>query len=154
MSQTQKENLVIKISKEMEYLKINLRDTEIIPVNLMAEIFPMGIWHKNWYQLCFTMPMSFPLIDRFMKMMEEQFPEFSLTHDTQHVWSEEKKAGRFLEYTKRNDDYERVVFEVNFRSENEGSTCVLNPISMKMKEVITYEVVCSEEAAQEFGIDV
>ena len=154
MSQTPKERLVSSITDEIEALRINLRDIEAIPVSLIAEIFPVGRWYKNWHNMCFTLPMSFPLIDSFMKMMEEQFPEFEKKNDNQYVWSEQKKAGRFLGYTKKITDYERVTFEVTFRSENEGSTCVLNPVSTEMKEMITYEVVCSEAAAQEFGIDV
>jgi len=50
------------------------------------------------------------------------------------------------------DDSTTIRFEVAFRSERNGSTCILNPIGKTTKEVIEYEVVCSEQAAEEFTI--
>jgi hypothetical protein len=141
-----KEKLTKELQDEIKRLAEIQKTVDAIPVNQISEIFPQGRWYKNWSDIVFGLPMSFPLIEEFKEMMSSQFPEFEMYKEYQFVWDDQARAGKFLYYKK--SDY--IEFEVAFRSETVGSTCVLNPIGKEMKEVITYEVVCSQEAANEF----
>lgn len=136
----QEENVIMRIREKVG----------AVPVNLISEMFPQGRWYKNWGDIVFELPMSFSLIEEFEQAVKLQFPEFEKTRENQFVWDDQARAGRFIYYSKKIGKYETVEFEVAFRSEVDGSTCILNPIGKAMKEVTTYEVVCSEAAANEF----
>jgi len=120
---------------------------EIIPMEQIENMFPEG----EWAALSdgtpeFTLPMSFALISSVREIMAMAFPEYELTFDHQFLWEDSGQAGHFLHY--RPDGRYSHEFSFGFRSNVEGSTCVLNKIGEAMKPV--YEVVCSEAAAKEF----
>lgn len=154
MKNSPKDKLLDSIQYEigvLEKMKLLCND---IPVNLIAQMFPQGHWDRNWSTILFAMPMSFQLISDFKEAMKIQFPDFELKRDNQYIWNDHNRAGTFLEYQKYDKDAGRFAeFEVSFRSEVKGSTCVLNPIGKETKEVTIYEVVCSEAAANEFTME-
>lgn len=145
-----KDKLLKSLDQEARIIAQIREKVGAVPVNLIAEMFPQGRWYKNWGDIVFELPMSFSLIEEFEQAIAMQFPEFEKTRENQFVWDDQARAGRFIHYRKSVGKYDYVEFEVAFRSEVKGSTCILNPIGKAMKEVTTYEVVCSEAAASEF----
>lgn len=149
-----KDKMLKEVRHEQKRLEEMITLLDNIPVNLIEEMFPQGNWWVYFGNTpTFELPLSFQLIDEFEKAMAENFPDFEKYKDNQHIWGEDKRAGRFLGYNKKSDDDLWIHFDVDFRSEQAGATCILNPIGKKTKEVIEYEIVCSEQAAQEFTLE-
>jgi len=134
----------IRIAREVEGRK-NRMDRALeglgkVNINLIEEAFPQGSWDFGiFYDIEFRLPFSFELIESFKSFMEMQYPAQKLQREWRHVWDEHKSAGHFLYYD---------GFEVSFRTEREGTTCVLNKIGETNKVVSIFEVVCSEGAAE------
>jgi hypothetical protein len=148
-----KDRLLTEIENDIQRLGRLHNVAQKIPMNLISQAFPEGHWSQRWFDVDFELPMSFPLIETFMQFMKDQLPEYELRYDNQYVWEESKKAGRFIQYSYFDKAVpESIDLQVSFRSERNGSTCVLNPIGKKTKEITLYEVVCSEDAAKEFTL--
>ncbi len=145
---TQKEQLIESLNCEMEKYQRLLEKVERIPVQLFAEAFPNGRWTNFWgSSFEFALPFDFKLINQVKVFVSMQFPEFVLSRENQFVWDTSKSAGHFLEYETQEDSWrDRVTFQVAFRTEKEGTTCVLNQVGKK--EVPVYEVICKDGASE------
>ena len=152
--ETAKENLQKYMHDEIERVNKRLERLDFIPVNLIKEAFPDGYWSSSLGDIEFTLPMSFVTIEIFLDFMKEQFPEIRQMGDRSYVWGDinPPAAARCFTFANRMSSSRDAYFEVDFRSNMTGATCVLNPIGKTTKEVIEYEVVCSQEAANEFTI--
>jgi len=148
----QYEKVVKQLNGEIKKLEETLVKIKYIPINLITEMFPEGYWSKSWSEVEFYLPYSFVLIEQFKAMMVEQFPEWECYYENNHIYTESKAAIYWIKYCLRDTPDGTIYIEVNFRSDTKGSTCVLNPIGSKMVEKIEYEVVCSQAAADEFGM--
>ena len=156
MKQTPKQYLQETIYKEIEKRNRMLEELDFIPVNLIKEAFPDGYWGNSFGDFEFTMPMSFPVIEQFLEFMKNQFPEIQILSERSYVWGDTNPpaAARCFTFKIPRDGEKTIYFNVDFRSNMRGATCVLNPIGKTTKEVIEYEVVCSQEAANEFTIPI
>ncbi len=109
-----------------------------INIDLIAEAFPQGYWFFGVFNdFEFSLPFSFELIESFKAFMEMQYPKCRLKRESRHIWEENNKAGHFLYYD---------GFEVSYRTERTGTTCVLNKIGETSKTVPIYEVICQDGA--------
>jgi hypothetical protein len=119
-------------------------------INLVSQAFPMCEFNP-YYTLSCELPLSFSLIEELKLFMELQFPDTVLSYDTRSVY--EGSAVHYLSYTFPEDSnfpQTSSVLSFQLRSSISGSTCVMNKIGTKMVEQNIYEVVCSQEAAEEF----
>ena len=150
---TAKERMQKHMHDEIGRVNRRLEKLDFIPVNLIQEAFPTGSW-SSFVDLEFTLPMSFATIEIFLEFMQIQFPEIRKVNDRSYVWGDTNPpaAARCFTFANRMDAGRDAYFEVDFRSNMAGATCVLNPIGKTTKEVIEYEVVCSQEAANEFTL--
>lgn len=154
MDMTPKEHMQNTLNKSIERKRELLRILDYIPVNLIKQAFPDGYWGESFGSIDFTHPMSFSVIEQFLEFMKIQFPEIALRSERNYVWNESKPpaAARCYSFRSEDENGKGIYFDVDFRSNMSGATCVLNPIGKTTKEVIEYEVVCSQEAANEFTI--
>jgi hypothetical protein len=145
---TQKEQLAESIHYEIDARKRLLEKLERIPTGLIAQSFPDGRWTTFWSSgFEFTLPFDFKLIEQARVFMAEQFPGFELVRENRFVWDSSKSAGHFLEYeTREQYSADRAWFQIAFRTDRKGTTCILNPIGEKTVPV--FEVICSEGAAE------
>lgn len=112
-----------------------------LPINLVQEAFPQGVWGTFWdFDFEFTLPMSVELLEQFKDFCDYQ--GFVVGTVSQQVWNA-KDAGYFID-VRVTSDYPRVEFRVAFRSNREGTTCVIQQIGTEVKPV--FEVVCGESA--------
>jgi len=112
-------------------------------IDLMEQEFPQGSWSVTWLcEAVFALPFDNSLVLAVKEFVATKLPEFEEMRDQQYVWDNSVEAGRFLEWSDGS-----LYFEVSFRTSREGSVCVLNQIGTKVVPV--YEVVCSQEAADE-----
>lgn len=150
MKKNIKQELIDSCKTELEWetKRINkiLQCVEETPINLVCQVFPMIKAQKDSFSVLFVAPLSFSLIDNVKLFMSEQFPDIELDNDHRYMWG--NTATHYLTY-KINKD---VKFDFQFRSGEEGSTCKLNPIGKRNKEEVIYEVVCSQEAVNEFTL--
>ena len=129
-----------QIDKYLEQRK-NLAD---MPIELVEQAFPQGHWQDWWgsaYQ--FVLPLSFQLVEDFKEFCHLQGWRHTDPH--QIVW-DSGHAGVFMYVSLLEEGNLYPQFEVAFRSEKKGSTCVLNVIGTK--EVPVYEVTCPEGAEE------
>lgn len=143
-----KEYLRRSIQGEIDSRQQQLRALSRLPVNLFCQAFPEGSWSASWGGgFEFTLPFNFVLIEQIKQFVSEQFPEYELKDERRHVWDESKAAGHFLEYsTKESAWSDRSRFEIAFRTQRAGTTCVLNQIGEK--KIPIFEVICSEGAKE------
>lgn len=144
----QRERSIKYIDSKIRSLEEQKENLKLIPIELFYQAFPeVNFSTDSFGSFTFLFPMSFEIIETVQKFISEQFPEWKVWTDNQFVWDESKRGGRFIDYHIGNS---HITVSVDFRSEVTGSTCVLNKIGTK--EVPVFEMVCSEQAAEEFGI--
>lgn len=143
------DNYLKDLALEKARIKKMLAVVKKLPIEKFKNAFPNAIFIRNYSSVGIMLPMSYSLIQEVRIFMETTCPEFEKNSDMQYVFG--NSATHYIEYAlKKNAN---IKFEVRFPSSVKGSTCVLNPIGTEMVEKITYEVVCSEAAAEEFSIN-
>lgn len=146
---TEKQRLTDSIQREIKSNQELLKRLEKVPIGLISQAFPQASWWASWGdRIECSLPMSFSLVAEVKEFMAMQFPEFILDDERQHVWDAQKQAGLFLKYSTKNKyGLPETRFEFGFRSERDGSTCVLNKIGEKTVPI--FEVTC-KDGAEEF----
>jgi hypothetical protein len=131
------------LEEDLETRKKNLEKIKKLPLTLIQEAFPEGQWYYTWIgQVEFIMPYTQAKFQVVRDFMKDQLPDYKVGRDFQCIW-DSGGAGYFMAYSK-----DGISFDFAFRSNQEGSTCVMNKIGEKTVPV--FEVVCSQEAAAEF----
>lgn len=145
---TQKEELIASVTREIERKTKALKRLEVIPVNELSEQFGGHWWLDITEKFELSMPYDFAMIGKVKEYMAEKFPDFRISREKQYIWnSPEPAAGYSLEYeTTEEDWWERTCFDIMFRSGNKGSTCVLNKIGEEVVPV--FEVICADGAKE------
>ena len=140
--QSVKDSILREIKTRQEALGV----FDLLPAHYLQEVFPNGHWRFDWISnFEFVLPYSFQLIETVKQFMTDQMPDWKAGRDFQCIWDGSNAAGYFLSY--RNEAL-NIKFDMAFRSSEEGSTCVLNKIGEKTVPI--FEVVCSQQAAEEF----
>ena len=144
---TAKDTLMEHIDCEMKRLERLTNTANALPINLFVEAFPAGRWSTNWFDVVINFPFDFALIEQVKKFIIEQGGV--IWYENRFVWNDQGKAVHFLTIFMNG-----VSFDINFRTENKGSTCVLNKIGEETKVLPIYEVICSEGEKEEVTVPV
>jgi hypothetical protein len=140
-------NMIEYINRQIEERQEAIRVFESLPVSYIEECFPQGEWHYDWIgNFEFRMPYAQEWIEIVKQFMVDQLPFWEQGREFQCVWDSSSGAGFFITY--HSTESRRLKFDFAFRSSVAGSTCVLNKIGEKTVPV--FEVVCSQQAADEF----
>jgi len=149
-----REEIIKSIEEEIEEYENEIKMLKHVPFERFVEVFPEGSWHRSFrYGFHYNMPYVNKTIREFELFVATEFPEWKKSNDWQNVDS--NGAIFDLDY-RLQKPYQKMCITVRFQSNNPGSTCVLNKIGEKevpAKIVPIYEVVCKQEAADEFTVE-
>ena len=149
-----KEKIIKSIKDEIAEYKKELGLIDQVPFERFSEVFPEGEWYPSCRNsLHYNMPYVNKTIHEFELFVATEFPEWKKSS----VWQNVDKNGAIFDLDYRlPSPYQRMCITVCFQSINPRSTCVLNKIGEKeipAKIVPIYEVVCKQEAANEFAME-
>ena len=149
-----KEEIIKSIKDEIAEYKKEISLIEQVPFDRFSEVFPEGKWRSSCRNsLHYDMPYVNKTIHEFELFVATEFPEWKKSS----VWQNVDSNGAVFDLDYRLPaPYQRMCITVRFQSNNSGSTCVLNKIGEKeipAKIVPIYEVVCKQEAADEFAME-
>jgi len=152
-----REEIIKNIKEEIAEQEEALKTLEYVPFERFVEVFPEGSWHKGWrgdcrYGFHYNMPYVNKTIHEFELFIATEFPEWKKFN----IWENVDASGAVFDLDYHLPiPYQKMCITVRFLSNNPGSTCVLNKIGEKeipAKIVPIYEVVCKQEAADEFTV--
>lgn len=136
-----RKRLIRKLKWEQELVDRKVFKIETLPINLIAEAYPQGIWDPYcWDGPEFLLPLDFSLIQSVKDFMALQFPEASFRREYQIIWEMRASAARFLKY----EFPPSCELEFRFESSREGSNCKLHQIGVEQVAKPIYEVTCGE----------
>jgi len=147
-----REEIIKNIKEEIAEQEEALKILEHVPFERFAEVFPEGSWSESFGNLHYNMPYVNKTIHEFELFVATEFPEWKKLS----IWENVDASGAVFDLDYRLPiPYQKMCITVRFLSNNPGSTCVLNKIGEKeipAKIVPIYEVVCKQEAADEFTV--
>lgn len=118
-----------------------VRATEALPLGLLAEAFPEGVWEMHYDGPALVLPYNFALIPAIKDFMILQYPKVLLAREYPIIWEEHGTAAYIINYI----FLPNVMLEFRLDSSAKGTTCVLNKIGERTKIIPVYEVTCSDE---------